>query len=1287
MSRLASLAAGLSVFVTAASGVAQESPSEVLGQPGADLTDPAFRARAAGRIRVFEENRRQNARARASLMGLPLRVERPNGRIEEIADFDLEGRPLYLATQNANAAISTGANLLRVSPYSLSGSGVVVGVWDGGAVRSSHQEFGSRVTVRDGAASIDHATHVGGTIAATGVVASARGMANAATIDSYDWNSDNAEMIAVGASAPGQAGKIYLSNHSYGYISGWNYVNGGSPARVWEWNGNGTTNTGFDQDFGRYNTYARDMDSLAYGASYYLIFRSAGNDRTDNPSSGQAVALSPGSTTVVSYDPAGHPAGDGNYRGGFETIGFNALAKNVITVGSVTDAVTSGSRNPSAVATSSFSSWGPTDDGRIKPDVVANGEALYSSLNGSNTSYGTYSGTSMATPNAAGSAALLIQQYSGLFPGQAMRSSTLKALLIHTADDLGNTGPDYKFGWGLINVKAAADLLADHQAAPDKLRLNENQLTTSTTSRAVSFVWDGVSPITATLCWNDPAGAATTTSDSRTPRLVNNLNLKLIAPGGAEYQPYVMPFVGTWTQASMDLPATTGVNATDNVEQVRIAAPPAAGTYQAVVSFSGTLTNSSQHYSLILSGSSAEPPPPPPLVLSGVSPASGLSSGPATLTLGGTGLRADTMVKLTRSGEPDITATNVQLAGETLTCQVNLTGAGAGAWSVTATNPEPNPGSSTLADAFTVIGAIWAENFDGTVSGWTSDATTGTNSWSLVSSAYHSASNSYFCPGPSTKTTTNLISPSVFIPAGATNLQLKFWHKYTLQNLRDGGRLEFSVDDGAWFDVLASGSGTSFASNGYNTTLNTKTKPTAAGDFAGQAAWSGNSSTFIETIVNFTDTAKFAGNNLRMRWRLATDAGTASAGWHVDSISLIGGGDLSNQAPAITTGPDTASSETQTEGDGTVFEIVRAATVGLSVAATDDAGEENLTYAWSVASGPAVPVAFSVNGHNSAKNTEAEFGAPGDYQIRVTVTDAFGLSSTGTVHVRVLQSASGLLVEPVNTSVVVGSERAFGATLIDQFSDPMNPQPASFDWSVSGGGSISPEGLFTATTAGGPYVVIAASGSFSNTAAVTVTPAPATVTLSNLAQTYDGAPKPVTATTDPPGLTISITYDGSPDAPVDAGSYAVSAVITDPNYQGSASGTLVIEAADDFASWQDEEFTEIERNAGLSVPGADPDADGLANLAEYALGADPHVFTPAPAAVKDENGLTLTFTRPAGLPDVTYHAESSDGLGSWTPVPLEVISTAGETETVQARDPLTSGDSAKRFMRLRFTRP
>jgi len=660
----------LTAFVwgfSAVFGMAEETLADLLAAPETSLARPADRDRVVRRMGVIERNRRDNARARAARLGLPLRTIHPNGGIQEIADFDLQGRPLYFVTHNANAAISTGANLLRNTPYSLSGSGVVVGLWDGGSARSTHQEFGTRVTVMDGALPADHASHVGGTIAATGVVAGARGMANGATLDSYDWNSDSTEMTSRAATGPAQAGKIYLSNHSYGYVSGWNYVNGGSPARVWEWNGLGTTNTSIEDDFGRYNTYARDSDALAFNAPYYLIFRSAGNDRSDNPSAGQNVALSPGSATVVAYDPASHPGGDGSYRGGFDTIGFNALGKNVITIGSTSDAVTSGARNPAVANVSSFSAWGPTDDGRIKPDLVANGDSLYSSLGSSNTAYGNYSGTSMATPNACGSAALLIQHYGNLFPNQAMRSSTLKGLLIHTADDRGNAGPDYKYGWGLINVKAAADLLNDHLATPAKQRLTENQLTTSATTRTVSFLWDGVSPLSATLCWTDPAGTATTTSELRTPRLVNNLNLKIIAPGGAEYLPFVMPFVGTWTQASMDLAATTGDNTTDNVEQVRIAAPPAAGTYQAVVSFSGTLTNSSQYYSLLISGSSAELPPPPPLVLTGVSPTSGLSSGTASLTLSGTGLRADTAVKLTRSGQTDLTATGVQLAGHPLT--------------------------------------------------------------------------------------------------------------------------------------------------------------------------------------------------------------------------------------------------------------------------------------------------------------------------------------------------------------------------------------------------------------------------------------------------------------------------------------------------------------------------------------------------------------------------------------------------------------------------------------------
>ncbi|MBK7455581.1 MAG: hypothetical protein IPJ46_18220 [Anaerolineales bacterium] len=76
---------------------------------------------------------------------------------------------------------------------------------------------------------------------------------------------------------------------------------------------------------------------------------------------------------------------------------------------------------------------------------------------------------------------------------------------------------------------------------------------------------------------------------------------------------------------------------------------------------------------------------------------------------------------------------------------------------------------------------------------------------------------------------------------------------------------------------------------------------------------------------------------------------------------------------------------------------------------------------------------------------------------------------------------------------------------------------------------------------------------------IVITPATGTVTLGSLSQTYNGSPKPVTATTTPAGLHVDITYGGSATVPTNAGSYAVVATINDPNSAaGTASGTLVI---------------------------------------------------------------------------------------------------------------------------------
>jgi hypothetical protein len=178
---------------------------------------------------------------------------------------------------------------------------------------------------------------------------------------------------------------------------------------------------------------------------------------------------------------------------------------------------------------------------------------------------------------------------------------------------LGNAGPDYKFGWGLINVKAAADVILAHKASLAAPKLIENSVTSSVSSRTHTFQWDGVTPIRATICWTDPAGTAQA-DNSRTASLRHNLDLTITAPDGSVLRPYVMPFVGNWTDAAMNFVATTGKNNVDNVEQVYLATPTQTGTYTITVSRDGALTTSSQVYSLVVTGSENVEANPPPVV-------------------------------------------------------------------------------------------------------------------------------------------------------------------------------------------------------------------------------------------------------------------------------------------------------------------------------------------------------------------------------------------------------------------------------------------------------------------------------------------------------------------------------------------------------------------------------------------------------------------------------------------------------------------------------------------------
>ena len=544
---------------------------------GKDLSIPAVRSQVVAEMKALEERQRIAVLAKAKELNVPLRIDRPGQNVAELYDFRGD-EPIYRKTLNVNAAISNGANLLSPTPYNLDGTGIRVGIWDEARVRSTHQELAGRVTIMDSTNSLTnsvHATHVAGIVGASGVDTNAKGMAPKVSINSYNWTDDYIEMTQAGAALAADSSKIPLSNHSYGYEA--------------------TVN-----EMGVYNSEPKNTDALATSLPYYLIFWAAGND--------QRILSS---------------------LGGYQSITYDALSKNVMTVGAVQDAVSGSLRSLSNATMTTFSSWGPCDDGRIKPDVVANGWELYSSSSTGDTSYVSKTGTSQAAPSAMGAAALLQQLYAREFSGERMRASTLKGLMIHTADDLGNAGPDYQYGWGLINVKVAADVILSHKADLSRPKLIEGTLSRTTSgvktyTNNYTFVWDGVSPIRATLAWTDPAGLTQAMTDSRTANLVRNLDLKIVSPDGTTNLPYVMPFVGTWTQASMSLPAIRGKNNVDNVEQVYFESPT-AGTYTVSVALDGTLSRGvSQAYSLIITGGEGGTVNPSPSVFV-TSPANGTS--------------------------------------------------------------------------------------------------------------------------------------------------------------------------------------------------------------------------------------------------------------------------------------------------------------------------------------------------------------------------------------------------------------------------------------------------------------------------------------------------------------------------------------------------------------------------------------------------------------------------------------------------------------------------------------
>lgn len=454
-------------------------------------------------------------------------VEMPAEALKALASEDViqwvEPALPALTPNNAESRELTQAEELQAAPYGLSGAGVSVMVYDSGIARDSHVDFGGRLTLRDTGGFDFHSTHVAGTVGGDGAASSGanRGIAPGALIDSYAFDASFFSQFLY--TDPGDLESSYTDA----------FVNRGNDVS----NNSIGTNTEFNGSLfpcsvqGDYSTTSSLIDSIidgALGVPVRIVW-AGGNERG-------------GSDCDVE--------GFGDYYSSAPPSG----AKNSIVVGAV---------NAEDDSMTSFSSWGPVDDGRLRPDVVGPGcritaNGIVSPGSGSDSEYIALCGTSMAAPAVAGVVALLLEDWRAQFPADPDPSNAMvKALLIHTAADLGNTGPDYRHGYGSVRAKDAVDHLRRGSQVEETIEQG-GQYT------AQIEVAPGDASVKATLAWDDAPGAPNSAVN-----LVNDLDLTLISPSGEVFTPWELNPLNPGAPAVRHGAA----DRRNNVEQVEVQDP------------------------------------------------------------------------------------------------------------------------------------------------------------------------------------------------------------------------------------------------------------------------------------------------------------------------------------------------------------------------------------------------------------------------------------------------------------------------------------------------------------------------------------------------------------------------------------------------------------------------------------------------------------------------------------------------------------------------------------------
>jgi len=445
--------------------------------------------------------------------------------------------PVVSDNDKTRAAINVDAvqsfNTTTGHADGLGGAGITVGLFDYG-IDEGHADFGTRVVVNDGGLDA-HATHIAGVIGGSG--------AASAGFDS--WNPSTASPT---------------------------HANGGS---VFQWRGMAPDVKLIDADAESYafdatkiRTYIASgmaISNHSYGLSVNGLY-SEGDATDDELIRGDATDAGTPIPARERVYSAGNDGDTNNTASTQQEVGYFALNKQL------KNGIVVGSFDAQSHHIDSQSSLGPTQDGRIKPDVVAPGVNVTSTgycrvassdpyadpwaqcsgapLGSSRHSfYHSISGTSVSAAAVTGMLALVLQQFNATYgtasPGWFLLPSSLRAITVHSAQDISGpvwftnadgpvqafAGPDFVTGYGLVDAKAAVELVADRKFVEDAV--------TEVCQERTWWVLVTQPELKVTLAWDDVASPIETTA-STDPRLINDLDLEVVAPDGTTHYPWLL---------------------------------------------------------------------------------------------------------------------------------------------------------------------------------------------------------------------------------------------------------------------------------------------------------------------------------------------------------------------------------------------------------------------------------------------------------------------------------------------------------------------------------------------------------------------------------------------------------------------------------------------------------------------------------------------------------------------------------------------------------------------------